>query len=37
MVKLIELEVGDPDGLPMIEYLLPSAVYYMCDLVGYHK
>ena len=37
LVEPVELEVCDSDGLPMIGYLPPSAVDYMCDLVGHHE
>lgn len=37
LVEPVELEVCDSDGLPMIGHLPPSAVDYMCDLVGHHE
>ena len=37
LVEPVELEVCNPDGLPMIGYLPPGAVDYMRDLVGHHE
>jgi len=37
LVQPVELEVCDPDGLPMIGYLPPGAVDHMRDFVGHHE
>ena len=37
LVEPEESEICDPDGFPMIRYLLPSTVDDVCDLIGNDK
>ena len=37
LVKPVELQINDADGLPMIGYLAAGAVNHMRDLVGHHE
>lgn len=37
LVEPVELQVGDPNRLPVIGYLPPGAIDYMSNLVGHHE